>query len=82
MHTIAELHFPVSSAPSKHCLTLASTKVTLKAVTVEMFLLLPALRRQPSIQQLATSPTHFNTTQYNILTKIHRTACCKIKELY
>ena len=83
MHTTGELHFPFSSASTKHSLTLAGTKVTLKAVTVEMFLLLQASRRQSSSQQLGTSLTHFKITYYKFFfTKLHRTSCCKIKQFY
>jgi len=82
MQTIGELHFPVSSATTKHSLMLTGTKDTLNAVTVQMFLLPPASRRQSSNQQLATSLTHFKITYYNFLTKIHCTSCCKIKEFY
>ena len=73
MQTIGELHCPVSSAPIKHSVMLADTKGTLKARTVEMFLLLPASRRQSSSQQLGNSLTHFKITYYDFLTNIHFT---------
>jgi hypothetical protein len=67
MQRIGDLHFPVSLASIQHSLMLAGTKVTINAVTVEMFLLLPASRLQPSSQQLASTQTHFKMTYYNFL---------------
>ena len=82
MQMIADLHIPVSLAPIKHSLMLTGTKGTLNTVTVRMFLILSASRRQSSIQQLATLPTHVKTTNYNFLTTIHCTLCCKLNEFY
>jgi len=65
MQTIGELHIPVSSAPIKHSLMLADTKGVLNARTIEVFLLLPASRRQSFSQQLGNSLTHFKITYYN-----------------
>ena len=65
MQTIGELHLPASSAPIKHSVMLADTKGTLNTGTVEMFLLLPASRRQSSSQQLGTSLTLFKITYYS-----------------
>ena len=55
---------------------LVGTKGTLNKETVETIFFLPASRRQPSIQQLTKSPTHFKIKYYCFFTKIHCTSCC------
>ena len=79
MQTIGELHFPVSSATTKHSLMPTGTKDTLNPVTVQMFLLLPASRRQSSSHQLSTSLTHFKITYYNFLTKTTARRAARLK---
>ena len=65
LQMIIYLHIPVSLASIKHSIMQAGTKETLNAVTVKMFLLLSASRRQSSSLQLATALTHFKITYYN-----------------
>jgi len=63
MQIIFDLHIPVSLAQMKHSI-LPGTKGTLNTVTVQISLLLLVSRRQSSIQQLASSPTHVKITNY------------------